>query len=144
LGCPRSWFVFYRKPPRFPNSSYYELGSSYPNATGHNAGNDEAMPLEGDLHFRAYNLISQRLCFQSAETCSLWFWVTLRSLMTIHWSPNMSVLAMSSSPICSPISTDGPSQPMDWIPHRRSPHSRESNQYRWFCGGSCQPNQSSH
>lgn len=72
LGCSRSWFVFYEESLRFPNFSYYELGKSYPNATGHNAGNDEAMPLEGDFLFYLHNSISQRLCFQSAAICLLW------------------------------------------------------------------------
>ena len=37
---------------KYPNTySMHDIGSSYPNATGHNAGNDEEMPLEecGDM-----------------------------------------------------------------------------------------------
>lgn len=37
----------YQATGQYPNKwSVHDLGSSYPNATGHNAGNDEAMPLE--------------------------------------------------------------------------------------------------
>jgi hypothetical protein len=48
LGLPTILVRLLQKFPSFSDSSYYKLGSSYPNATGHNAGNDEAMPLEGD------------------------------------------------------------------------------------------------
>lgn len=37
----------YQATGQYPNAwAAHDLGSSYPNATGHNAGNDEAMPLE--------------------------------------------------------------------------------------------------
>lgn len=45
--CPLLGLLEYQTTGQYPNAwAIHDLGSSYPNAAGHNAGNDEAMPLE--------------------------------------------------------------------------------------------------
>jgi hypothetical protein len=50
----------YQATGQWPNAwSIHDLGSSYPNATGHNNGQDENMPLEGKLHQFWHNFNSE-------------------------------------------------------------------------------------
>ncbi|KAG1815522.1 uncharacterized protein BJ212DRAFT_1481299 [Suillus subaureus] len=63
----------YQATGQYPNAwAAHDLGSSYPNATGHNAGNDEAMPLEAPMLSECGNMLIMALSYtQKSNDISL-------------------------------------------------------------------------
>ena len=136
----RSWSVLFLCLV-VPNNPNY-LGSQYPNATGHNDGKDEQMPVEGVLcrQFRWHMLTA---CLESGNMV----------IMALSYAQRTGDYSQVQRYVCIYLSVTllpltrlkvGFARPMDSISDYRFAYSRKSDQHGRLCRSPCEPDQSGY